>query len=161
MLTQLRGAPERTREVDLRIAATLIEVGEPETAVSMLDAIAAGDPRDWRASWYLGIAELARGLAQEACSSFTAVYHAVPGELAPKLALALALKSAGDSREAAAWYEIVSRTDPRPRAHRLDWPAAGCSRATTPARWLRTRAFRSPRTGTRCANGADPMPRVS
>ena len=42
----------------------------------------------------------------DACST------ALPGELAPKLALGMAAELAGDPAAAAAWYEVVSRTDP-------------------------------------------------
>jgi serine/threonine-protein kinase PknG len=41
-----------------------------------------------------------------------AVYRALPGELAPKLALAVACELACDLEGASRWYEIVSRTDP-------------------------------------------------
>jgi serine/threonine-protein kinase PknG len=40
------------------------------------------------------------------------VYAAVPGELAPKLALGLACETAGDTAVAARWYDVVARTDP-------------------------------------------------
>ena len=39
------------------------------------------------------------------------MYHAVPGELAPKLALGVSAEMAGEPAVAAGWYEIVSRTD--------------------------------------------------
>jgi serine/threonine-protein kinase PknG len=41
------------------------------------------------------------------------VYHAVPGELAAKLALGVSAELASDPATAAGWYEIVSRTDLR------------------------------------------------
>ncbi len=44
--------------------------------------------------------------------SFELVYGAVPGELAPKLALGVCAEGAGQPADAADWYEIVSRTDP-------------------------------------------------
>jgi serine/threonine-protein kinase PknG len=44
--------------------------------------------------------------------SFDAVYTALPGELAPKLALGLACESAGDLLAAGLWYETVARTNP-------------------------------------------------
>src|SRR5207302_9768186 len=47
---------------------------------------------------------------------FESVYRAVPGELAPKLALGLACEfgrvPGGDMAAAGRWYEIVARTDP-------------------------------------------------
>ena len=40
------------------------------------------------------------------------VYRYLPGELAPKLALAHAVEQAGDHAMAAAWFDIVSSVDP-------------------------------------------------
>jgi serine/threonine-protein kinase PknG len=43
---------------------------------------------------------------------FRGVDAALPGELAPKLAMAYAAESAGTLDEAAHWYDLVSTTDP-------------------------------------------------
>jgi len=112
MIAQLRAAPEQTVEVGLRLAAAMIDSGDHEGADAVLGEIEADNGWEWRASWYRGVSELARSRAEQARASFTTVYHAVPGELAPKLALALACESAGELAEASRWYEIVSRTDP-------------------------------------------------
>jgi serine/threonine-protein kinase PknG len=112
ILAQLRAAPERTVEVDLRLAAALIEGGDFAEAEELLGAIESDDPWEWRASWYRGMAKLAQGLSEEARGCFTTVYRSVPGELAPKLALAVACESIGALEAASGWYEIVSRTDP-------------------------------------------------
>jgi serine/threonine-protein kinase PknG len=108
----LRSAPQPTVEVDLRLAHTLIEEGDFAQAEEVLAAVYASDPWEWRVSWYRGVAELAQEQPVAAHASFTAVYRAVPGELAPKLALALAAEYSGEQTDAAVWYEIVSRTDP-------------------------------------------------
>jgi serine/threonine-protein kinase PknG len=108
----LRGAPVQTVEVELRLARTLIEAGEPSVGATAIAEILARDPWEWRALWYRGLAELASERPGDAFDSFTAVYHAIPGELAPKLALGIAAESAGDQAGAAAWYDVVSRTDP-------------------------------------------------
>jgi serine/threonine-protein kinase PknG len=103
-------------EVDLRLAATMIDVGSLDEADAQLAEVQANDPWDWRVAWYRGIAALARGRADEARASFEIVYRAVPGELAPKLALGLACElgrvPGGDMGAAGRWYEIVARTDP-------------------------------------------------
>jgi serine/threonine-protein kinase PknG len=78
----------------------------------VLDGVHEDDPWEWRVSWYRGVAALANGEPARAVPHFTAVYHALPGELAPKLALGVAAESAGDHAAAIPWYEIVSRTDP-------------------------------------------------
>ena len=112
MIAQLQAAPHRTVEVELRLAAAAIDSGEGDLADAALNAVEESDPWDWRAGWFRGLAHLARGAAPEARRSFAAVYAAVPGELAPKLALALAAEQAGQPGEAVRWYEIVARTDP-------------------------------------------------
>ncbi len=106
----MRGATERTVEVDLRLAHALIDAGElsrPE----LLAAIGASDPWEWRVEWHRGTAELAREQPVAARAHFEAVYGAVPGELAPKLALGVCAEGAGQPADAADWYEVVSRTD--------------------------------------------------
>ena len=53
------------------------------------------DPWEWRAVWVAGLSALDAGDFASAQSSFNAVYGQVPGELAPKLALALACERGG------------------------------------------------------------------
>lgn len=111
-LDLLRRAPIRTVEVELQTAAALIEIGERSAALAALDAVAVTDPWEWRVDWYRGVAALADDRPEEAREGFLRVYGAVPGELAPKLAVGVAAEVAGQRKEAAGWYEIVSRTDP-------------------------------------------------
>jgi serine/threonine-protein kinase PknG len=111
LIPLLQGAPEHTVEVDLRLAHALIDAGDCVQANEILAAIQVSDPWEWRASWYQGVAALARDTAVEARTSFDAVYQALPGELAPKLALAVSAEAGSEPTEAAHWYEIVSRTD--------------------------------------------------
>jgi serine/threonine-protein kinase PknG len=111
LIARLRGAPERTVEVDLRLAWALIDAGELEQAEEVLSAVAASDPWEWRVAWYRGVAELAREQPFVARPHFEDVYDAVPGELAPRLALGVCAESAGQPGDAVPWYEVVSRTD--------------------------------------------------
>jgi serine/threonine-protein kinase PknG len=113
MIADLRAAPERTVEVVLRLAAELIEIGDWPSAEEALAEVDAIDRWEWRTSWYRGVMDLARERFGDCRASFTAVYRALPGELAPKLALGMACESGGGVLiETAGWYEIVSRTDP-------------------------------------------------
>jgi serine/threonine-protein kinase PknG len=113
LIAQLDAAPEQTVEVKLRRIATSIEAGDLKGAQTMIDAIEESDPWEWRAHWYRGVAALAGGNPTAARRSFADVYEALPGELAPKQALALACEIvARTDPEAAHWYEIVARTDP-------------------------------------------------
>jgi len=108
----LRAAPEQTLEVELRMARAMIDAGDLAGAESVLAGIEASDPSQWRAAWYRGVSEVAGDRPAAAGQSFSDVYRAVPGELAPKLALAVAAERADDPVSAGAWYEVVSRTDP-------------------------------------------------
>jgi serine/threonine-protein kinase PknG len=107
----LQRAPERTVEVELRLAQALIDARAWDDAHALLAEIEARDPWEWRAHWYRGVAALARDLPLAARVSFELVYHAVPGELAVKLALGLCAELAGEPATATGWYETVSRTD--------------------------------------------------
>jgi serine/threonine-protein kinase PknG len=113
MISDLRAAPDRTTEVVLRLAAELIEVGDWDSADEALTEVEAVDRWEWRVAWYRGVMNLARERFEDSRASFTSVYRALPGELAPKLALGMACEAGGGTvSEAAGWYEIVSRTDP-------------------------------------------------
>jgi serine/threonine-protein kinase PknG len=112
LIELLQGAPERTVEVELRLAAALIEIADWGQIAEVLAQVASAEPWDWRVSWYRGVAELAGERPGQARASFAAVYRTIPGELAPKLALGLACEAAGDLAEASKWYDLVSRTDP-------------------------------------------------
>jgi serine/threonine-protein kinase PknG len=112
LVEQLRNAPVRTVEVDLRLVRALTEAGEARAAREVCDAIGQDDPWEWRAAWSRGVAHLSDDRAEAAVSAFLDVYHAVPGELAPKLALGVAIEQAHDQRRAQRWYEVVARTDP-------------------------------------------------
>jgi serine/threonine-protein kinase PknG len=111
-IAQLREAPERSGEVVLRLAAALIDAGDLNGAEALLAETETRDRRDWRVGWYRGIAALAAGLPVVARDHFDAVYRALPGELAPKLALGLACEHAEQPADARRWYTIVARTDP-------------------------------------------------
>ncbi|MFD0204915.1 MULTISPECIES: serine/threonine-protein kinase [Saccharothrix] len=125
VVAALRVAPVQTVEVRLQVVRALIEAGRVEEAVGELDALASpfdpDDPRtplpdDWRPGWYRGVAALVgspgnRGLAERARAAFEQVRDALPGEAAPKLAVAVCAESLGDADAAAAGYEVVWRTD--------------------------------------------------
>jgi len=112
MIAQLAAAPERTVEIDLRHAAALIALGDWAAADDLLEQIERADRWEWRTRWYHGLADLARDRPAEAVDRFMAVYHSLPGELAPRLALGMASEAAGSSAQAAGWYDVVSSTDP-------------------------------------------------
>ncbi|MDT5032667.1 MAG: serine/threonine-protein kinase PknG [Actinoplanes sp.] len=122
VLTLLGKAPENTIEVQLRALRAMIDLGAAAVGRPGLDhfadsrrlrdQIAASAGGDWRVAWYDGILSLAAGDTDRAWAQFDGVYSALPGELAPKLALALTLELSGRPSEAAGYYDVVSRTDP-------------------------------------------------
>jgi serine/threonine-protein kinase PknG len=112
MVTVLREAPIKSVEIDLRLARALIEVDDEAGSEEVLAGIEAADQWEWRVAWYRGVLALASGDPASARDSFDRVYGDVPGELAPKLALAVAAESNGDTQSAAMLYDVVSRTDP-------------------------------------------------
>ncbi len=111
LVATLRRAPERTVEVQLRLAKALIDAEHWDETAALLAEIEQHDPWEWRAHWYRGVAALAQRRPEVAAASFELVYHAMPGELAPKLALGVSAELAGNPAVAAGWYEVVSRTD--------------------------------------------------
>jgi serine/threonine-protein kinase PknG len=66
---------------------------------------------DWRMSWHNGLLALARGEIDTAEDEFDAVYGALPGEEAPKLALGYCAEVRGEVARAEELYRAVWRRD--------------------------------------------------
>jgi len=98
-------------ETRLALAASLLEAGDPASAGGVLADLAAEDPLDWRIAWYDGLSRLLAGDARAAIGAFEAVYDELPGELAPKLALAFSLEAAGDAAGAQRYFRLVWTVD--------------------------------------------------
>lgn len=99
-------------EAQLRLANSLIDIGVYDEVDRILANVETQDPWDWRALWYRGRSLMAQGKPKEAQTAFDQVYFDLPGELAPKLALALAAEQAHNYKLAIKMYDLVSRTDP-------------------------------------------------
>jgi serine/threonine-protein kinase PknG len=110
-LAALDGAPETSPEVLLARARAALDAGQLDLVDDTVRLLLAEDPWEWRAVWMSGLAALARKHTAEAQSAFNAVYGQVPGELAPKLALAFASETAGDADVAESLYVVCARTD--------------------------------------------------
>ncbi len=110
-LEQLEKAPEETAEVRLWRARAALEAEKPDLAVRESGLLLQADPWEWRALWVSGLAALQQEKWDDAASSFNAVYHQVPGELAPKLALALACEKGGRRDVAEGFYTTCAETD--------------------------------------------------
>ncbi len=103
---------EATIECELGLARALIELGRFDEAEASLSRVWAMAPKDWRVNWYRGLAALAQGQPGAARDAFDRVVSDLPGELAPKLALALACELDGELASAGRLYEVVVQTDP-------------------------------------------------
>ncbi len=121
-LTQAVKKLPNSIEAKLRLANSFIErgtigQGDYTEAEKLLDVVATQDAWDWRVDWYRGRLLLANKLPREAQAAFDRVYFELPGELAPKLAFAIAAEQAQNYAIATQMYELVERTD-------LNYPTA-------------------------------------
>jgi serine/threonine-protein kinase PknG len=98
-------------ETRLALARALILIGDTVGAGTALAELDAMDLADWQATWSEGLRQLAAGAPPLAAAAFDAVCDALPGELAPRLALALAAEAAGDRVTAARYYQLVWTVD--------------------------------------------------
>jgi serine/threonine-protein kinase PknG len=104
-------------EAKLRLASNLIDrgaiesVGDYTEADLLLEQVTQQDAWDWRVDWYHGRSLLSQNRPQDAQAAFDRVYFDLPGELAPKLAFAIAAEQCHNHALAAQMYELVERTD--------------------------------------------------
>ena len=110
-LDALMAAAQPSPEVLLAAARSALEGGRLDVVDTVVTEMLTADPWEWRAVWMSGLAALARGDASTAQSAFNAVYGQVPGELAAKLALALACETSGELDVAESLYTTCARTD--------------------------------------------------
>ncbi len=102
-------------EALLRLASSLIDMFNyyyGDEAEQIIAQVEAKDAWDWRIFWYRGRSLMRQGKSKEAQAAFDQVYFDLPGELAPKLALALAAEQGENYQLAIKMYNLVSRTDP-------------------------------------------------
>lgn len=111
LLRACKQFPE-TLEARLRLALLRTEQERYPEAEQLLLQVAEKDPFDWRVLWVRGLSKLAQKRYGEAATAFDIVCNELPGELVPKLALALANELGGDTQNAIRLYDVVSRTNP-------------------------------------------------
>lgn len=117
-LRLLEQAPERSAGIELAEVRALVYAAAAQenpsfdTASERLNRATALHGRSWRTDWYRGLIHLATDRNTDAIGLLESVVRHLPGELAPKLALATALELAGEIDRAAKYYDVVSRTDP-------------------------------------------------
>ena len=110
-LAELRAAPEQTAEVLLEQIDIVLAAGDRAASKRLTQAMLALNPWDWRAIWMDGVAALMAGDYVAAQPAFNAVYGQVPGELAPKYALAVACERGGQASTAEQLYMVCASTD--------------------------------------------------
>jgi serine/threonine-protein kinase PknG len=110
-LAMLGHAPERSPEVLLQTGRAALLARRFDVVVQVAEELLRADPWDWRAVWLQGLRSLALGDGVGAQAAFNAVYGQVPGELAPKLALALACETSNEPDVAESLYLTCARTD--------------------------------------------------
>jgi serine/threonine-protein kinase PknG len=95
----------------LRLVRASLEIGAPKDARKQLTELQAVIPGDWRLAWYSGQCALLEDEFDKAAADFDVVLATLPGELAPKLAIAATAELREMRPEAARYYEAVWRTD--------------------------------------------------
>ncbi|MEO7058963.1 MAG: tetratricopeptide repeat protein, partial [Lapillicoccus sp.] len=110
-LQSLEQAPGQTPEVQLELSRTALLAGRPDLVDATVNTMLRSDPWEWRAVWMQGLRALQQGDPRSAQSAFNAVYGQVPGELAPKLALAYSCETSGELDIAENLYAACARTD--------------------------------------------------
>ncbi|QKT13082.1 serine/threonine-protein kinase [Rhodococcus sp. W8901] len=108
-------------ELPLAEVRSYLDLGEASRARQLLRPLALTHPHDWRIEWYRGLASLLSNELTSAYASFDAVYSALPGEVAPKLALGATAELLLDHSDeegvdrwripAVSYYETVWRID--------------------------------------------------
>ena len=97
-------------ELPLMEVRALLDLGDVAKANRKLDDLAERVGWRWRISWFRGVAQLLSADYDAAMKHFSEVLDTLPGELAPKLALAATAELSGASDERS-FYRTVWCTD--------------------------------------------------
>ncbi len=113
LLDKLEKADPRTAEVSLARCRVALALADRDTAAESLARARdlVGNDTDWRLRWHEGLLALAAEESAVAKKAFDDVYAALPGEEAPKLALAFCAEHDRDLPRAEALYTAVWRRD--------------------------------------------------
>jgi serine/threonine-protein kinase PknG len=98
-------------EVPLRLVRASLELGDAQRARNRLAELRPSIGGDWRLLWYSGQCALLEGEFDRAAADFDTVLATLPGELAPKLAIAATAELRNARDDALRYYEMVWRTD--------------------------------------------------
>jgi serine/threonine-protein kinase PknG len=112
---------DQSSELAFRWLDQLIAQGQYAQFDQQINLLTSRFGDDWRIHWYTGKRALAEQQWQRARDEFERVYCALPGELAPKLALAFAAERLGHAADALQYYRRVARTDPNHTSACFGW----------------------------------------
>jgi serine/threonine-protein kinase PknG len=113
-LIQLRATHgyQRARSAEGAMGVRGLSAEAPiENPEQLLRQVELSNPWEWRVPWYRSIMHLQGGLASAAAEGFSRVWTELPGETAPKMAVALAAELAGEYERALELYELVIGSD--------------------------------------------------
>ena len=102
----------RSAELSLNVARYAIDEGDFDVAARELESQEARES-GWRAAWWRGVLHMAEGRPSDGLAYFAAVAAELPGELAPKLAMATCFEQAAD--------ELVDDTTTTTRTQQLEY----------------------------------------
>ena len=97
-------------ELPLMEVRALLDLGDVAKANRKLENLADRIGWHWRLVWFRAVGELLSGNYESATKDFTEVLNTLPGELAPKVALAATAELSGSEAERA-FYQTVWNTD--------------------------------------------------
>ncbi|OKH84839.1 serine/threonine protein kinase [Mycobacterium sp. ST-F2] len=97
-------------ELPLMEVRALLDLGDVAKANRKLENLADRIGWHWRLVWFRAVGELLSGNYAAATKDFTEVLNTLPGELAPKVALAATAELSGSTAERA-FYQTVWNTD--------------------------------------------------
>ena len=100
-------------EARLRLAEAYTVTAAYTSASMQLQQVKGLEQHDWRIHWYRGRLLMQQSKHTDAYKEFDRVYDNLPGELAARLAFAIAAERAGATPLACQAYELVSRCDER------------------------------------------------
>jgi serine/threonine-protein kinase PknG len=100
-----------SREIDLIEARAYLELGDAQTAIDLLDQATEHHGQSWRTEWFLGLCALLMNDVEVAHARFNDVLAAMPGEVAPKLAVAATAELMNNHDVALQHYRTLWQTD--------------------------------------------------
>ncbi len=110
-LAALEKAPQRTAAVLLEQIRLALQQADQRTATRVCRELLSANPWEWRAVWMQGVVAMQTEQWRAAQAAFNTVYSQLPGEVAPRFALAVTCERAAQLQVADAMYRSCLYTD--------------------------------------------------